>query len=185
MKAINIKYSLSTYCDIEAQKGILAAAKQRLHVAQRMDDSIGEAFAKHTIETAEGKIKAMEDSSEAVLSALSDAISDAEGKASVRGISPYIILDALSGIERELNIPKKHLEGVKVHCDPNAQSFPNAYRRASHGHSPLSTQFDAEYTKGSWRITSITRTYCGTHEAGLTLTDEAKAAIIRRFETYR
>jgi hypothetical protein len=185
MKAINLKKTLDTYCDIEAQKGILAAATQGLREAQKTGASLTETIMKHKVETAEGKIAAMEDSIEAVLSALSDAISEAEGKASVRGISPYIILDALSGIERSLNIPKKHLEGVKVHCDPNAQSFPRAYRRASHGHSPLSTQFDAEYTKGSWRITSITRTYCGTHEADLTLTDEAKAAIIRRFETYR
>lgn len=100
-------------------------------------------------------------------------------RCSARTIQPSDIIRALDKIERSWGIPKKYMIGCKVSVDINAQSFPNAY----HG-IPESTKFTAEYKAGSWRITDIRRGHVrsATNAVLATLTDEAKQAILAKYE---
>ena len=106
-------------------------------------------------------------------------IKEAEGKTRVRTISVDDIIGALQRVAFALEIPKSHMKGIKVVVDPNAQNFPNAYR-----YTPESTQFSAEYNGKEWVLTGIWRGACRgcTQEFSITLTDEAKEAIIKSFE---
>ena len=86
---------------------------------------------------------------------LTDAIDAAEGRSTERTITAYDVIESLRSVENSLNIPKKHLEGVSVTIDVNAQRFPKAYR-----YTPESTIFSATWRKGSWRVTDIYRGEC-------------------------
>ena len=106
------------------------------------------------------------------------AIKEVEGRATVRTASAADLADALLEIEKKLSITKKAMEGVSACIDVHAQDFPNAYK-----YTPLSTQFFCEFRKGYWRLKNIVRDDC--EKAGqkfrLSLTDEAKDAIIHRY----
>lgn len=71
--------------------------------------------------------------------------------ARVRTITAEKILSYLACLERDLHIPRRCLNGMKVRIDCNAQDYAKAYNGI-----PYSTQFDAEYHNG-WKITSIER----------------------------
>ena len=58
----------------------------------------------------------------------------------------------LADIEQQLNIKKKDLNGVSVKVDVNAEKLPNAYK-----YPAFSTQFEAVYKNGTWRIINIAR----------------------------
>lgn len=118
----------------------------------------------------------LKDRSEKTVSALETAIKAAEGKASVRKISPGNIFDAVDEVEERLSIPKKAMDGVTIYCDCNAQDFPNAYK-----YVPESTHFAAVYKNGSWRVTDIRRDICNRKRICIGLTDTAKEAIIKNY----
>ena len=111
---------------------------------------------------------------------IEDAIKAAEGRATARTINAGWIMNSVERVEDALNIPKTHMKGIRVDVDPHAQSFPRAYK-----YTPESTQFSAEYNGKEWVLTGIWRGACHgcTQEFSITLTDEAKAAIIKSFET--
>lgn len=97
--------------------------------------------------------------------------------ARVRTITAEKILSYLACLERDLHIPRRCLNGLKVRIDCNAQDYANAYNG-----TPFSTQFEAEYKNG-WKITAIER--CEAKRNGrkhkydiLTISDEAKEKII-------
>lgn len=119
----------------------------------------------------------------AVSAPLSVAIEEAEGRARVRTIRADEIANELAGIESALRIPKKYLEGISVSVDLNAQGFPKAYMTASKM-PPQSTIFYAVYKSGSWRVVDICRGNCrpSSRKTEVILTDEAKKAIVARFE---
>ena len=71
--------------------------------------------------------------------------------ARVRTITAEKMLSALACLERNLGVPRRCLDGLKVRIDCNAQDYAKAYNGI-----PYSTQFDAEYHNG-WKITSIER----------------------------
>ena len=123
----------------------------------------------------DAKIKAFNDAA----STLSAAIKEAEGRATARTITARDIISRLKEIEKGLNISKKNMNGVSVHVDENAQTFPSAYK-----FTPESTHFFATFKGGSWIITGIERARCGSasKKVTITLTEEAKAAIIDRIE---
>jgi hypothetical protein len=114
------------------------------------------------------------------INALTNAIIDAEGRATARTISYDEIFYILERIKKRLNITKKAMEGIKVFCDPNAQEFSKAYR-----YTPESTQFNATFKNGKWRITAIYRSTCGKDDARIELTEDAKNAIIANYEIMR
>ena len=126
----------------------------------------------------EAKIKAFNDAA----STLSAAIKEAEGRATARTISANDIVSRLKEIEKGLNIPKKNMNGVSVDVDENAQDFPRAYK-----YTPESTHFYATFKGGAWIITGIERARCkrDSQKITITLTEEAKAAIIDRIEAGR
>ena len=97
--------------------------------------------------------------------------------ARVRTITAEKILSYLACLERDLNIPRRCLNGLKVRIDCNAQNYANAYNG-----TPFSTQFEAEYRNG-WKITSIKR--CEAKRNGkkhrydiLAISDEAREKIV-------
>lgn len=97
--------------------------------------------------------------------------------ARVRTITAEKILSYLACLERDLHIPRRCLNGMKVRIDCNAQDYANAYNG-----TPFSTQFEAEYKNG-WKITAIER--CEAKRNGrkhkydiLAISDEAKEKII-------
>lgn len=114
-----------------------------------------------------------------LLAVLSDAIKEAEGRASARCITATDIIDELTAVERGLRIPKKSTVGVSVVVDANAQDFPNAYK-----YTPTSTWFRAEYTSTGWKVTDIYRGETARYNAKyrIKLTDEAKTRIIENYE---
>lgn len=117
---------------------------------------------------------------EAACATLADELRRVQTRCTARTIKASDILSALDKVERRWDIPKKYMAGCVVDVDLHAQTFPSAY----HG-IPESTQFTAEYKAGSWRITDIRRGQVrGSTRAILaTLTDEAKQAILAKYET--
>lgn len=97
--------------------------------------------------------------------------------ARVRTITAEKMLSALACLERNLGVPRRFLNGMKVRIDCNAQDYAKAYNGI-----PYSTQFDAEYHNG-WKITSIER--CEAKRNGrkhkydiLAISNEARAKIV-------
>ena len=106
-------------------------------------------------------------------------IRTAEGKASMRRLTVFSIVDTLMCLEKRFNLPKATLNGLKIRADIHAQNFPAAYNYRAD-----STQFDAEYRNGHWVLTDVYRAECrpGNHEIFCELTDKIKAAIISKYE---
>lgn len=81
------------------------------------------------------------------------AVRDAEGKSRVRTVAYRDILQDIETIDKMfVGLSKKDKTGLTVSCDPNAQSFPNAYKGI-----PMSTTYVLTYRNGSWRISEIGR----------------------------
>ena len=72
-------------------------------------------------------------------------------KSRVRTITAEKMLSALACLERNLGVPRRYLNGLRVRIDCNAQDYAKAYNGI-----PYSTQFEAEYHNG-WKITAIER----------------------------
>lgn len=104
-----------------------------------------------------------------------------QGKCRERLIDYKRICDALKEVENELGIPKKALKGVSVNIDWNAQHFAKAYK-----YTPESTQFRAVHTGTAWKLTYVGRCACRVPNRRhlVTLTNDAKAAIIARMEQF-
>lgn len=98
-----------------------------------------------------------------------------------RLIDYRVIKYMLKAVEVTLDIPKCRMKGVEVDCDPHAQHFANAY----HG-TPESTQFYAVHTGCAWKLMSVDRGPCRSvgRKRIVRLTDDAKAAVIERFEAF-
>ena len=98
-------------------------------------------------------------------------------RARVRTITAEKMLSALACLERNLGVPRRHLNGLRVRIDCNAQDYAKAYNG-----TPYSTQFEAEYHNG-WKITSIER--CEAKRNGrkhkydiLAISNEARVKIV-------
>lgn len=110
--------------------------------------------------------------------ALQAALDRIQSRSRVRTIDVDDIYTAAAHVEKKLGIPKKTLEGVQVHVDLYAQTFPSAY----HG-IPESTQFDMVFSKRFWRVVKVSRKQCGSsgHDYFVTFSDEARKALVERF----
>lgn len=108
-------------------------------------------------------------------------IKKAEGSATTRTLTYDDIVDGIARVEKELAIPKKYLLGISFTEDINAQTFPASYK-----HAPFSTWFTAEYMRTGWFLTGVERRRTGSTEKQFTLslTEDAKAAVIRRLEKF-
>lgn len=103
-------------------------------------------------------------------------IKAAEGRATARTIDFPDIERCLAELEKSLGICKKAMIGITANVDPKAQDFPNAYK-----YTPESTHFTVVRKASGWDLVSVdrdvTRRY--NHRFHVTLTDEAKEAIIK------
>ena len=110
---------------------------------------------------------------------LEKMISEGNGKAKVRTINLEGIKKALYSVEDLLNIPKKYMEGISVDIDIWSQHFPKAYK-----YIPESTQFQAIYKKGNWRLIKVYRAAVSSphYSFSIDLTEKAKEQIIYRMQ---
>lgn len=113
--------------------------------------------------------------------ALEGALNRIQSRSRVRTVTVKDVYEAAEHVERKLGITKKALEGVRVHVDLAAQTFPNAY----HG-IPESTQFDMVFTKRFWRVTKVSREQCESsgRDYRVTFTEDARKALVERFESF-
>ena len=111
---------------------------------------------------------------------LDDALKAAQGKASARVLDAQDIARICAAAFAHMGISKKAADGVELHYD-GAEHFPAAYR-----HIPDSTHFKAVFSaRAGWVVTEIRRDVCPNRDgwnAGLRLTDAAKAAIVASHE---
>ncbi len=108
--------------------------------------------------------------------------SDIQGKATARTVDSF---EQLLKIVKEIDvrlygIPKAALEGTSVIYN-FSQQFPNSYK-----FTPESTHFSLLYSKGSWRITTISRGFCPNrynngYPYALKLSDSAKDAVLKLY----
>ena len=113
------------------------------------------------------------------LEKIEQAIKAAEGKAKVRTITPQDIISTCQKIEKGLNIPKTNLKGVSTLVNIHRQSFANAYKGI-----PESTYFSVIYDGKNWELKEIYRNKCNNKYCQLTLTENAKNAIIKKYEQF-
>ena len=89
---------------------------------------------------------------------LNKAIDKAQGpRISARTITADDIRSMVERIEKRLAtmLLKRDWKGLKFNCDPNAQSFPGAYKGV-----PSSTQFTLERGASGWFVIDIDRYRC-------------------------
>lgn len=110
---------------------------------------------------------------------IEQAIKEAEGKATARTIDYSHIEHFIKRIEKRLNIPKKSMRGIVANVDYWADNFPSAY-----SYTPYSTNFIIEKVSTGWALVDVyrERTRRITQECILSLTEEAKEAIIASYE---
>lgn len=112
---------------------------------------------------------------------IENMITEAEGKAVTRKITYDNIAIAVERIEKELNVYKKDMIGVKASVDLNAQNFPKAYKYA-----PKSTHFEAIRKASGWDLKSVERniTRREGHAYELDLPEHTKLAIIKKMSNF-
>ena len=110
---------------------------------------------------------------------IEQSIKAAEGRATARTIDYSHIEHFIKRIEKRLNIPKKSMRGIVARVDYWADDFPKAYK-----HTPYSTHFIIEKVATGWALVDVSRerTRRATQECILSLTEEAKKAIIASCE---
>jgi hypothetical protein len=106
-------------------------------------------------------------------------LEEVQNRAKERTIDLYDIKKAVESIQKTMGIPKKALEGCEFDVNIHAQKFPSAYKWA-----PSYTTFSVTMKGGKWRLTDIRRTdyWTGTAKVHSHLTDEAKQALIEKYE---
>lgn len=83
-------------------------------------------------------------------------------------------------IEMGLDIPKKYMTGIKATCNYHATRFPKVY-----GGDPEATEFRIVRTSQGWSPVEVYRAPCDDpRRVYLELTQEAKAAIIKKHEKF-
>ena len=113
---------------------------------------------------------------------LAQALAEAQKHCRTRTVTAEQIVQAAIHIVAYIGIPRTHMAGCRFVLDLNAQNFPNAYKGR-----PESTLVTLEFTGGHFSVTDIRRgdTMRAGHEiTTLTLTDEAKEAIIHRYDFF-
>ena len=93
--------------------------------------------------------------------AMQAAIDAAQERCKARTIYASDIIKSAEKIERRLSglLHKKDWVGLRFSCDPNAQTFPNAYKG-----TPESTVFIIERRASGWFVSQIRRGFCDRDE---------------------
>lgn len=163
MKHINLKHLMA----LRAKKTEAQAILGRAHIY----------LTESQIAMYKERIAAADEGMKPTMDKISAIIADVQGKSTARTISVYDIIYNLERVENTLGITKKAMDGIKVDVDIHAQAFPGAYKGI-----PMSTQFKATYSNGSWRLTDICRSNCRRSPSIIIYhTEASKAALIERF----
>lgn len=109
------------------------------------------------------------------------AIREVEGRATARTVTYGEIAIAIAELEKTLNICKKDMMGIIADIDYHAQNFPNAYK-----YTPESTHIKITRKNSAWDLVRVYRdtTRREGHRYHLTLTEDAKKAIIKSKEIF-
>lgn len=85
------------------------------------------------------------------------ALDDAQSRARVRTVDYADVLKAVEKAEERLSqiLLKKDWIDLEIHCDPNSQKFPNAYKGR-----PESTHFVIKRFSTGWFLTNVERYDC-------------------------
>ena len=78
--------------------------------------------------------------------------------ARVRNSTHYDVKSLVNSIELDLELkglPKKYWTGLKFRCNPNPESFPNAYKGV-----PMATYFTLERYPSGWFLVGVERREC-------------------------
>lgn len=164
MKAINTKDMLNTFKALQSAQNDLSYYTKMGGVK---------------VEEMKTKVADCRRKLEAASAPLTEAIKEAEGKAKERTITAWQVVEMLDKIDRKLDLTKKAMNGITASVDLYAQDVPRAYK-----YKMMGTRFEAEFKAGSWRITKIWRDEVrrGSQRVYLTLTEDAKAALIEKYE---
>jgi hypothetical protein len=109
------------------------------------------------------------------------ALDAVQQKCKERTITVDDIIYSVKDIQDNLKIAKKAMIGIKVESDQCCQNFPNAYK-----YTPYSTQYVMECTSTGWFLTWVDRkpTKRSGNQYNLTLTEDAKKALVERFTKF-
>ena len=127
---------------------------------------------------AQKEVELARDNFNTVKTGLEEILADVQKRCRERTITAIDICRELSRIDSELNLSKRAKKGITVRIDCNAQDFPRAYK-----YTPESTIFEAVFDGKEWCLTDIRRDRCTNRKGYMVLTDEAKQALINRFES--
>lgn len=165
-KAITIKKATGLYGEAERARRGIERVKQNQAI-----------YSDRYLKDYEERLKAMESELKEIAesSGLNAELETVQKRAKVRCTNYDEIFRILTNIEKELNISKKAMNGIKAVIDPNAQDFPRSYK-----FTPQSTIITAEYKNGAWKI-EIERAETRKDRALLSLTEEAEKAILSNY----
>ena len=109
------------------------------------------------------------------------ALDAVQGRCKERTITVDDIIYSVKDVEDNLKIAKKAMIGVKVESDQCCQNFPNSYK-----YTPYSTQYGMDRTSSGWLLTWVDRkpTKRSGNQYNLTLTEDAKKALVERFTKF-
>lgn len=174
MKKINLKNLIELYWKSEnACTDLTVRARRYSSYSKEEQDVFLASYRKAAYEIEQEYRGACNDAFQSLLK-------EVQGRATARTIDePWTIINQTTHIIKKLNIPKKAMAGVSVDVDYHAQKFPSAYR-----FMPESTHFRIEFNNtGLPFLTKVWRGKCTNNRYAVSLTDEAKAAIIKKAET--
>ena len=183
-RAIKTKEIMNAYADYKKTKKADSLIEYRINRMKRegkTDKAIMEATNLNDYEVREYLVYAKYRTNFTTIpEKLMAEIKTAEGRARVRTLDAEDICKAIREVEDRLNgITKKAMKGIVFVYDVNAQTFPNAYKGI-----PESTLFKAEFDGKEWRIVDIWRGTCRNKSAHITLTEEAKKAILDKISEF-
>ena len=108
------------------------------------------------------------------------ALDEVQKRCTARTITADTIMEWLSDIEHDLDIPKTHMKGVTASVMDGAQKFPSSYK-----YTPEGTRFEVEHNGKNWILTNIERDMCDhSKKVFISLPDEAKEALISRHTSW-
>lgn len=111
---------------------------------------------------------------------IDDMLNKAQQRARARCVSAQEVFSMTAEIEMRLDIPKKYMTGIKATCNYHATRFPKAY-----GGDPEATEFKVVRTSQGWSLIEAYRAPCDDiRRVYLDLTEESKAAIIKKHEKF-
>lgn len=107
------------------------------------------------------------------------ALDEVQHTCKARTIDANDIFDACKEVEEKLGITKVSMNGTRAIINVQHEIMPKAY-----GYRAESTHFVAEYKNRKWYLLNVCRDNVEIVRYRIKLSDEAKAALIEKFEYF-